>query len=67
MVLACICFDGCTELQVIDRRSSTAMRFREDICDSIVRTFASAVGDDFVLMHENTRPHDVVQWYMEEA
>ena len=27
------------------------------------------MGDDFVLRHENARPHDarLVQWYMEEA
>ena len=26
--------------------------------DSIGRAFASAIGDDFVLMHANTHPHD---------
>ena len=62
-----ICFDGRTELRVIDRGSQTAIRYREDIFDSILRTFTSAIGYDFVEMHENTRPHDarVVQWYME--
>ena len=44
--------DGRTELRVIDRGSPTAIRYREDIFDSIVRTFASAIGDEFVLMYE---------------
>ena len=54
---------------VIERGSPTAIRYRDDIFDSILRTFAIAIGDDFVLMHENTPPQDarVVQWYMEDA
>ena len=69
MVWAGICFDGRTELWVIDKGSPTAIQYRDDIFDSIVRTFASAVGDDFVLLYENTRPHEalMVQWYMKET
>ena len=48
MVWAGICFDGRTELRVIGKGSPTAIRYRDDIFDSIERTFASAIGDDFV-------------------
>ena len=45
------------------------MRYRDDIVDPIIRPFAGAIGDDFLLMHKNARPHvaRVVQDYMEEA
>ena len=69
MVWGGICFDGRTELHVIDGGSLTAIRYRDDIVDPIIRPFAGAIGDDFVLMHDNARPHvaRVVQDYMEEA
>ena len=68
MVWAGICFVGGSKLRIIDRGSPITIRYRY-IFDSIVITFASAIGDDFVLMHENIRPQDacMVQWYMEEA
>ena len=35
----------------------TALRFRDEIVDPIVRPFAGAIGDNFILMQDNARPH----------
>lgn len=34
-----------------------AIRYRDEILDPIVRSFAGAVGDDFILMQGNAWPH----------
>ena len=38
-----------------ERLVLTALRFRDEILDSIVKPFAGAVGDNFILMQDNAR------------
>ena len=46
------CFDGSTELQVIDRGILTAFRYR----DEILHPIAGALGNNFILMQDKARP-----------
>jgi len=56
MVWAGISIGGCTELYVING-NLTGARYRDEILHPIVRPFAGAIGNDFVLMDDNARPH----------
>ena len=53
----------------VDGGSLTAKKYRDDVFDPKARTFVGAIGDDFVLMHDNARSHvaRMVQGYMQEA
>ncbi len=53
---------------VIDGGVLTAVRYRDEVLEPVVRPFAIALGQDFVLMHDNARPHTtrVVQAYLEQ-
>lgn len=57
MVWAGISIDYHTDLYVIDNGSLTAVRYRDEILHPIVRPIAGAVGQDFLLMDDNARPH----------
>lgn len=57
MVWGGISLDGSTDLYVIRNGSLNALRYRDEILDPIVRPFAGAIGDDFILMDDNARPH----------
>ena len=48
--------------------SSKGVRYRDELLDVYVRPFAGAVGDNFVLMDDNARPHRarVVNGYLED-
>jgi hypothetical protein len=35
----------------------TGIRYRDEIHAPIVRLYAGAIGDDFILMDDNARPH----------
>ena len=35
----------------------TGIRYRDEVLDPIVRPYAGAIGDDFILMDDNARPH----------
>ncbi len=63
-----ICLDGRTDLVVIDGGTLTAVRYRDEVVEPVVRPFAGALGQDFVLMHDNARSHTarVVQAYLEQ-
>ncbi len=63
-----ICLDGRTDLVVIDGGTLTAVRYRDEVVEPVVRPFAGALGQDFVLMHDNARPHTarVAQAYLEQ-
>ena len=37
-----------------------ALRYRDEVLESIVRLYAATVGPTFVLMDENARPHRAV-------
>ena len=63
-----ICYDGRTELYMVDIGSLTALRYRDDILDPIVRPFLGAMGDNACLVQDNARPHTVyvIQEYLEQ-
>ena len=66
MVWAGIIIDGKTDLHVIAGNLSD-VRYRDEILHPIVRPYAGAVGDGFILMDDNARPHRarVVTDYLE--
>ncbi len=68
MVWGGICLDGRTDLVVIDEGALTAVGYWDEVLEPMGRPFAGALGQDFVLMHDNARPHTarVVQAYLEE-
>ncbi len=35
----------------------TAQMYRDEVLDSIVRPYAGAVGEGFIVMQDNARPH----------
>lgn len=57
MVWGELCLRGRMELLVVAGGNLTAIRYRDETLDSIVRPFAGAVGDDFISMQDNARPH----------
>ncbi|GFX25083.1 transposable element Tcb2 transposase [Trichonephila clavipes] len=54
-----ISIDGRTYLYIIRDGPLTARRYRDDILRPIVVPYAAAIGDDFILMDDNSRPHRV--------
>ena len=64
-----ICYEGRTELYRINGGILTALWYRDEILDPIVRPFlGAAMGDNALLVQENARPHTayVVQDYHEQ-
>ena len=55
MVWGGIANEGRTNLYVINV-SLTGMRYGDETLDPIVRPFAGAVGNNFILMQNNARP-----------
>ncbi|GFS92844.1 transposable element Tcb2 transposase [Trichonephila clavipes] len=51
-----IYIDGRTDLYIIRDGPLTARRYRDEILRPIVVPYASAIGDDFILMDDNCRP-----------
>ena len=66
VVWGSICLDGRKDLVVIDGGALTAVRYRDEVLAPVVRPFATALGQDFVLIHDYARPHtaSIVQAYM---
>ncbi|GFT52097.1 transposable element Tcb1 transposase [Trichonephila clavipes] len=56
-----------TDLHIFKRGSVTAVPYRDEVLEPIVRLYAAAVGPTFVLMDDNARPHraDIVDDYLE--
>ncbi|GFU94551.1 transposable element Tcb2 transposase [Trichonephila clavipes] len=56
-----------TDLHIFKRGSVTAVWYRDEVLEPIVRLYAAAVGPTFVLMDDNARPHraDIVDDYLE--
>ena len=48
-----ICYDGRTELYRVVRGSLTALRYKDDILDPIVRPFLGDMGDNARLVQDN--------------
>jgi hypothetical protein len=57
MVWGGISYDGSTDLYVIRNGSLTGIRYRDEILAPIVKLYAGAIADDFILMDDNARPH----------
>ncbi|GFU60547.1 transposable element Tcb2 transposase [Trichonephila clavipes] len=52
-----ISIDGHTDLNIIRDGPLTARRYRDEILRPIVVPYVAAIGDDFILMDYNCRPH----------
>ena len=68
LVWAGIFYDGCTDLYVIMNGAVTGARYRDEILHPIVCPYAGAIGQDFLLMDDNARPHRawVVDQYLQQ-
>lgn len=64
-----ISFDACTELVVVRGRSLTSQRYLYDIIEDHVVPFAGHIGEGFVFMDDNAKPHRsrMVDEYLIEA
>lgn len=60
-----ISYDGSTDLYVIRNGSLTGIRYRDA---PMVRLYAGAIGDGFILMDDNARPHRtrIVNEYLQQ-
>ncbi|GBO29396.1 Transposable element Tcb2 transposase [Araneus ventricosus] len=67
MVWAGISLGGHTDLHVFHGGTMTGVRYRDEILDPYVRSYPGAIGNDFILMDDNARPHRavVVEDYLE--
>ncbi|GFU62514.1 transposable element Tcb2 transposase [Trichonephila clavipes] len=52
-----ISIDRRTYLYIIRDGPLTARRYKDEILRPIVVPYAAAIGDDFILMDDNSRPH----------
>ncbi|GFX95854.1 transposable element Tcb2 transposase [Trichonephila clavipes] len=59
---------GHTDLHVFHGGTVTGLRYRDEILDPYVRPYAAAIGNDFILMDDNARPHraGIVEEYLED-
>ncbi|GFX22867.1 transposable element Tcb2 transposase [Trichonephila clavipes] len=57
LVYGGISIDGRKDLYIIRDGPLTARRYRDKILRPIVVPYAAAIGDDFILMDDNCRPH----------
>ncbi|GFS63812.1 transposable element Tcb2 transposase [Trichonephila clavipes] len=57
LVYGGISIDGRTGLYIIRDGPLTAHRYRDEILRPIVVPYAAAIGNDFILMDDNCRPH----------
>ncbi|GFT57000.1 transposable element Tcb2 transposase [Trichonephila clavipes] len=60
MVWAGISLGGPTDLYVFWGGTLTGVRYRDEILDPYVHPYAVAIGNDFILMDDNARPHRAV-------
>ncbi|GBL80349.1 hypothetical protein AVEN_92259-1 [Araneus ventricosus] len=67
VVWAGILLSGHTDLHVFHGGTLTGVRYRDEILDPYVRPYVGAIGNDFILMDDNARPHRavVVEDYLE--
>ncbi|GFT19982.1 transposable element Tc3 transposase [Trichonephila clavipes] len=68
LVWAGISLGGHTDLHVFHGGTVTGLRYRDEILDPYVRPYAAAIGNDFILMVDNARPHraGIVEEYLED-
>lgn len=69
MVWGGVQLDSRTDLLIVDGGAMTADRYIRQVLEPHVVPFAPFVGDDFMLMHDNARPHvaRVVNEYLDEV
>jgi len=69
MVWAGISMQGKTELHIVENGTLTAERYCNEILDVYVRPYAGAIGQDFILMDDNARPHGarITNQYLDAA
>ncbi|GFW93844.1 transposable element Tcb2 transposase [Trichonephila clavipes] len=60
MAWAGISLGGHTDLHVFQGGTLTDVRYREDIIDPYVHPYAGSIGNNFILIDDNARPHQVV-------
>ena len=67
MVWGGISMAGRTDLLIL-QGTMTGQRYRDEVLDVLVRPYAGAIGDDFILMDDNAPPHRarMVQQYLEQ-
>ncbi|GFW22207.1 transposable element Tcb2 transposase [Trichonephila clavipes] len=63
-----ISLGGHTDLHVFHGGTVTGLRYRDEILDPYVHPYAAAIGNDFILMDDNARPHraGIVEEYLED-
>ncbi|GFV67421.1 transposable element Tcb2 transposase [Trichonephila clavipes] len=68
LVWAGISLGGHTDLHVFHGGTVTGLRYRDEILDPYVRPYAAAIGNHFILMDDNARPHRarIVEEYLED-
>ena len=49
--------NGKTDLYAIENGTLTALRYCNEIHDQFVRPYAGSIGQKFILMDDNVRPH----------
>ncbi|GFU22664.1 transposable element Tcb2 transposase [Trichonephila clavipes] len=57
LVYGGISIDGRTDLYIIRDGPLTARRYRDEILRPIVVPYTASIGDDFILLGDNCRPH----------
>lgn len=69
MVWAGISMEGRTDLYIVPRGSLTAERYIEEILQDYVVPYAPFIGDNFLFMHDNARPHTagIVREYLHQV
>ncbi|GBN51670.1 hypothetical protein AVEN_85041-1 [Araneus ventricosus] len=60
MVWVGISLGGHTDLQVFHGGTLTGVRYRDEMLDPYVRPYAGTIGNYFILMNDNARPHQAV-------
>jgi hypothetical protein len=68
MVWSDISYNCSTDLYVIRNGSLTGIQYRDEILTPIVSLYVGAIGDDFILMDDNARPHRarIVNEYLQQ-
>ncbi|GFU47354.1 transposable element Tcb2 transposase [Trichonephila clavipes] len=63
-----ISLGGHTDLHVFHGGTVTGLRYRDETLDPYVCPYAAAIGNDFILMDDNSRPHraQLLREYLED-
>lgn len=69
MVWAGISTDGRTDLHFVRNGTLNAQRYRDEILEPTVLPYAAAMGEHFILMDDNARPHraNIINNWLEDV